>query len=138
MRLGESLPLDRGALGRVLLAFSGEPGALYDRIRREGYHTTRGERDPQLAGMAFPVHGLNRRLIGCVRISGPLARFTKPACARPVRALRKAVARLKLRAWRHGRRSGRAFVGRRLCWAEVTLKRHAHSYCPQRPRKGQV
>lgn len=94
VRLGELLPLERGAFGRVLLAFSGEPGALYERIRRVGYHTTRGERDPQLAGVAFPVHGLNRRLIGCVGVSGPVARFSRAACARHVRALRKAVAQL--------------------------------------------
>ena len=94
VRLGELLPLNRGALGRVLLAFSGEPGAIYERIRRAGYHTTRGERDPQLAGIAFPVHGMNRRLIGCVGVSGPIARFSVAASARHVRVLRKAAARL--------------------------------------------
>lgn len=94
VRLGESLPLNRGALGRVLLAFSGESGALYERIRRAGYHTTRGERDPQLAGVAFPVHGPNRCLIGCVGVSGPIARFSRAACARHVQALRKATAQL--------------------------------------------
>ncbi|MBY0268091.1 MAG: IclR family transcriptional regulator [Burkholderiales bacterium] len=94
VRMGESLPVNRGAIGRVLLAFSGEEGELYERIRRAGYHTTRGERDPQVASAAFPVFGLNHRLIGCVAVSGPIVRFTREACARHVALLRKAAAQL--------------------------------------------
>jgi DNA-binding IclR family transcriptional regulator len=94
VRMGEMLPVNLGAIGRVLLAFSGEPGELYDRIRRAGHHATRGERDPQVASVAFPVFGLNHRLIGCVAVSGPLDRFTNAACTRHVSALRKAAAHL--------------------------------------------
>jgi DNA-binding IclR family transcriptional regulator len=94
VRMGELLPVNRGSIGRVLLAFSGEPGDLYDRIRRAGYHSTRGERDPQVASIAFPVFGVNHRLIGCVAVSGPLERFTRRICAKHAVALRKAAARL--------------------------------------------
>ncbi|MBX9903189.1 MAG: IclR family transcriptional regulator [Burkholderiales bacterium] len=94
VRMGESLPVNRGAIGRVLLAFSGEEGALYDRIRRIGYHSTRGERDPQVASVAFPIFGINHRLIGCVAVSGPIDRFRRESCARHVPLLRKAAARL--------------------------------------------
>lgn len=94
VRMGEMLPVNRGAIGRVLLAFSGEPGELYEGIRRAGHHVTRGERDPQVASVALPVFGINQRLIGCVAVSGPIARFTPKACARHVQALRKAASRL--------------------------------------------
>lgn len=94
VRMGEMLPVNRGAIGRVLLAFSGESGELYDRIRRIGHHATRGERDPQVASVAFPVFGMNHRLIGCVAVSGPLDRFTRQACAKHESALRKAAAHL--------------------------------------------
>ncbi|MEN9783206.1 MAG: hypothetical protein RJA24_549 [Pseudomonadota bacterium] len=94
VRMGEFLPVNRGAIGRVLLAFSDEPGAPYDDIRRTGYHITRGERDPQVASVAFPVFGINHRLIGCVAVSGPLDRFTPKACAKHVQALRRAASRL--------------------------------------------
>lgn len=94
VRMGEILPVNRGASGRVLLAFSGETGQLYDRIRRIGHHVTRGERDPQVASVAFPVFGMNHRLIGCVAVSGPVDRFTRQACAKHVSALRKAASRL--------------------------------------------
>lgn len=94
VRMGEILPVNRGAIGRVLLAFSDEPGAPYDEIRRVGHHVTRGERDPQVASVAFPVFGINHRLIGCVALSGPLDRFTPKACAKHVQALRKAASQL--------------------------------------------
>lgn len=94
VRMGEILPVNRGAIGRVLLAFSGEAGELYDRIRRGGYHETRGERDPQVASVAFPVFGLNHRLIGCIAVSGPIDRFTRKASAKHVLALRKAASQL--------------------------------------------
>lgn len=94
VRMGEFLPVNRGAIGRVLLAFSDEPGAPYDEIRRAGYHVTRGERDPQVASVAVPVFGINHRLIGCVAVTGPLDRFTPKACAKHVQALRKAASRL--------------------------------------------
>ena len=94
VRVGEILPVNRGAIGRVLLAFSGESGELYDRIRRSGYHETRGERDPQVASVAFPVFGLNHRLTGCIAVSGPIDRFTRKACVKHVLALRKAASKL--------------------------------------------
>lgn len=90
VRVGEALPLVRGAPGRVLLAFSGEPGMPYDDIRRAGYHMTLGERDPQVASIACPVFGLNSALLGCIAVSGPVARFTRAACARHLGPLRKA------------------------------------------------
>ncbi len=93
-RIGQALAIDRGATGRVLLAFSGEPGALYERIRRTGHHVTAGERDPEVASVAFPVFGINQKLIGCVCVSGPLARFTKTAITRHIRALKRAAAQL--------------------------------------------
>lgn len=35
-RMGEGLPLDQGSPGRMILAFSGEPGPVYEQIRQRG------------------------------------------------------------------------------------------------------
>jgi DNA-binding IclR family transcriptional regulator len=94
VRVGELLPINRGAIGRVLLAFSGEPGKLYDNIRASGHHFTAGERDPQVSSIACPVFGINRRLIGCVAITGPISRLTRSAARKHVTAVRKAGGRL--------------------------------------------
>lgn len=75
VRIGMRLPLDLGAPGRVILAFSGEVGAVYETIRRQGYHISTGEREVQVSSVAAPVFGLNWRLLGSMCISGPSARL---------------------------------------------------------------
>ncbi len=74
-RMGEGLPLDKGSPGRVILAFSGEPGEVYEEIRRRGYHWSIGEREQGVATVSAPVFGRHWRLLGCVCISGPQSRL---------------------------------------------------------------
>lgn len=94
VRVGELLPLNRGAIGRVLLAFTDEPGKLYETIRATGYHITAGERDPQVSSVACPVFGINQRLIGCVAITGPISRLKRGTAKKHVAPVRKAAGRL--------------------------------------------
>lgn len=93
-RLGEVLPLDKGAAGRVLLAYSGEPGEPYEAIRHTGVHATFGERDPVVGSVAAPVFGENRVLIGVVAVTGPIDRFSKKAAQRFADTVKTAAARL--------------------------------------------
>jgi DNA-binding IclR family transcriptional regulator len=64
-----------GAPGRVILAFLGESGEVYEMIRGRGYHISMGERDAQVSSVAAPVFGLNWRLLGSLCISGPSSRL---------------------------------------------------------------
>jgi DNA-binding IclR family transcriptional regulator len=75
MKVGDLLPLDRGAGGRVLQAFSGEKGELYDRIRREQVVVLLGDRLPELAGLAAPVFAADGSLFGALTITMPAERF---------------------------------------------------------------
>lgn len=77
VRVGIALPLNLGAPGRVILAFSGESGSIYESIRQRGYHISMGEREPEVSSIAAPVFGMNWRLLGSVCISGPLSRLTE-------------------------------------------------------------
>ena len=77
VRIGMRLPLELGAPGRVILAFSGETGAVYETIRRKGFHISMGEREAQVSSVAAPVFGLNWRLLGSMCISGPSARLNE-------------------------------------------------------------
>jgi len=72
---GTQLPLDRGAAGHVLLAYTDEPGPLYDGIRRNGFYLTIGERDPHSAGIAAPVFGAGDRFVGTISVVGPRSRL---------------------------------------------------------------
>lgn len=83
-QLGAILPLDAGAPGRILLAYSGEPGEPYETIRRNGFHLTCGERDPAIASVAAPVFGFNHIIAGAVAVTGPIERFDGAKHVRPV------------------------------------------------------
>lgn len=72
---GDAQPLERGAGGRVLLAFSGEPGAPYEEIRVRCVYLSVGERDAETAGISAPVFGVGQQLIGALGIVGPVSRM---------------------------------------------------------------
>lgn len=77
VRVGAALPLEQGSPGRVLLAFSGEPGEPYETVRRAGYMISLGERDAEVSSISAPVYGINWTLQGAICISGPLSRLTE-------------------------------------------------------------
>jgi DNA-binding IclR family transcriptional regulator len=82
VREGDHLPLDKGAAGRVLLAFSGEEGEAYARIRRRYVTATFGERDRETAAVAAPVFRSGQELAGALSVSGPVYRFSPRVTAR--------------------------------------------------------
>lgn len=79
IRAGERMPLDKGASGRVLLAFSKEPGEPYEQIRRAGFYISVRERDPLMSSIAIPVFRASRRLYGALCISGLAERLPRDA-----------------------------------------------------------
>lgn len=77
VREGDRVELDKGAAGRVLLAFSGEPGAAHDAVRATRYAVSLGERDSESAAIACPVFGMGDRLVCAISAGVPLYRFNK-------------------------------------------------------------
>ena len=77
VRIGARLPLDLGAPGRVILAFSGAKGEPYESIRSRGFHISTGEREAEVSSVAAPVFRTNWSLLGSMCISGPSSRLTK-------------------------------------------------------------
>ncbi len=90
IKAGDLLPLERGAGGRVLCAFSGAPGAIYEHIRKQGYAETDGDRVPGLSGISAPVFGAGGQLVGALTLTMPTAR-KRPGF---VQTVRKAAASL--------------------------------------------
>ncbi|MBC5765628.1 IclR family transcriptional regulator [Ramlibacter albus] len=82
IRPGEVFPLDRGSAGRVIVAALGEPGDLYERIRRRGFHITRGERNSSVASVSAAVRGPHGTVLGSVSTAGPIKRLTAGVLAR--------------------------------------------------------
>lgn len=91
---GMLLPLDRGAAGKVILAFTGAPGEALDEIRARRLAYSHGERDPECAGLACPVFGAGDQLVGALSLSGPKVRFNREAVRRMTELLVGAAVRL--------------------------------------------
>lgn len=89
-RAGDLLPLNRGAGGRVLMAFSGARGLLYEQVRRDGHALLHGDRVPGLVGVSAPVWNAEQQLVGALTLTAPEPRMQ----ARFVEALRASAARL--------------------------------------------
>jgi DNA-binding IclR family transcriptional regulator len=93
VNLGASLPLSRGASGKVLL--TGAPAPVLERacaletdlsaaaLRRDvkaaadlGYAVTHQERELGASAVAAPIHGSGSRTVAALSIGGPTNRFT--------------------------------------------------------------
>lgn len=83
IRVGDLLPLDRGAGGRVMLAYSGGRGPTYARIRREQVAVFSGDRVAEVAGVGAPVFGADGALAGVLTLTMPAERL-RPEFAQPV------------------------------------------------------
>lgn len=86
---GASMPLERGASGRVLLAFSGAEGEGDPEIRAAGYAISLGERDPEVAAVSLPVVAKSGQLLGALSVSGLISRFDEAAIDRFIDAIRQ-------------------------------------------------
>lgn len=76
-RAGDLFPLERGSGGRVILAFSGARGEIYDRIRKDKVIGLIGERVPDLAGISSPVFQDGNHLVGALTLTMPKDRYRK-------------------------------------------------------------
>lgn len=115
VKIGERFPVWAGATGKVILANLDET-VWYDmikelrpltektivdpdefinelrRIKENGYAVSVGEKEYEVGCVAAPIFDVNRRVIGCVSISGPSFRFptdTDYFCSLVVDAARK-------------------------------------------------
>lgn len=91
---GAAMPLDRGASGHVLMAFTDGALPVHDAVREAGFAISIGQRDPEIAAVAAPVFGRAGRLLGALGISGPVLRLgaaeaeaVAPAVVEEARAL---------------------------------------------------
>ncbi|MBA4344491.1 MAG: IclR family transcriptional regulator [Methylibium sp.] len=94
VRAGDVLPLDRGAGGRVLLAFAGQRGRLYAQIRSEGHALLSDDRVPGLTGISAPVWKPGAELAGALTLTLPSSRLQPSLLPELLAAAREATLRL--------------------------------------------
>lgn len=73
VRVGDLLPLNAGAPGKVLRGLNAPPELRYGNV---SLHVSYGERDPACGAVAGPVYGPSNVVLGALSLSGPLERFT--------------------------------------------------------------
>lgn len=78
---GARLPLEQGAAGRLLLAYDGKmpaDGKDAQDLRLKEYAVSLGERHPEIAAVAVPVHSKAGVFVGAMSLSGLVTRFDAP------------------------------------------------------------
>jgi len=76
---GVRLPLDRGAAGHLIRAYTESGRDDGRQIRTAGYAVSLGERDPDTASIAVPVLGADGTFLGALVVSGLGSRFDEAA-----------------------------------------------------------
>lgn len=75
IQVGDILPIDRGAGARVLMAFNGAKGKLYDAIRRDRVIILEKDRSSEISGISAPVFSSGTSLAGAVTLTMPAHRL---------------------------------------------------------------
>jgi DNA-binding IclR family transcriptional regulator len=97
VKVGDILPLDRGAGGKVLVAFDSSVRSKSVRAPSSMIIVTMRERDSEGAGMAAPVFGSGGELRGAISLSGLAMHFSEAAQPKLARSLLAGAADLTLR-----------------------------------------
>jgi DNA-binding IclR family transcriptional regulator len=97
--VGQEYPIEQGASGKILLAFSDPRTPRHEEIRRRLWAVSYGEREPDTAAVAAPVFSVTGELQGALSLSGPKDRLAPPevmlaACRRVLEAAREATTTL--------------------------------------------
>ena len=75
---GSRLELNRGASGRIILAFGkrkSDKQGFYKDIRDKGYYLSVNEHNAALFALAVPVISNSNKFVGAIVVSGPISRF---------------------------------------------------------------
>lgn len=84
VNVGDILPIDRGAPGKVILAFKDPETLLPDYyvtadeleiIRKQGYATSHAEREDGVSAVAGPLFNQHGQVVASLSISGPSFRY---------------------------------------------------------------
>lgn len=78
---GDELPIDRGAGGMILTAFTEPFDPAHADARRRLAVVSRGSLNADMAGVAAPVFDVDGKIAGALTLSGPATRFGDDAAA---------------------------------------------------------
>jgi DNA-binding IclR family transcriptional regulator len=83
---GAQLPIDQGAAGHLIRAYTDGGGDHAHDIIETGHAVSLGERDLDTASIAVPVFGADKKFLGAVVVSGLRSRFDETARTHAIKA----------------------------------------------------
>ena len=92
VKVGDLLPIDKGAGGKVMQAFEGVSGKVFNQIRSDMVLAISGDRTKEISGISAPVFTADG-LIGVITLTMPTYRFD-PSKAIAVKAAAKKLTEL--------------------------------------------
>ena len=100
IRVGDRYPLQQGATGKILLAYSKETlqrtilldayeevKPQLDAIKEKGYATSSGERAEGVSAIAAPLFNADKTIMAALSLSGPTARILDTAVEEKIQAV---------------------------------------------------
>ena len=88
VQIGGKKPLNKGSSGRVLSAYNNLEINDKDKVLKNGYAMTFGERDPEMASVSVPIFRKKNQILGALTISGHISNFNKKNCISFLNVLR--------------------------------------------------
>ncbi|ARL91325.1 IclR family transcriptional regulator [Burkholderia pseudomallei] len=79
IRVGEEFAIDKGASGKILLAFTESGDERWRDVRERMWAVSYGERDSETASASVPMFDSAGQLVGALTLSGPKGRFGAPS-----------------------------------------------------------
>jgi len=103
VNVGDVFPIDRGAPGKVLLAYQ-DPAALLrdyavlaeelERVRSRGYAISYAEREKGVTAVAAPIFNRGGQIVAALSISGPSFRYEGENMERFIHLIKEATANI--------------------------------------------
>lgn len=96
--VGDEVPLDRGASGKVLLAFSnlnfGFDEEVLENVRRNDYAYSSNERGEGISAIAVPLRNFKGEVIAALTISGSSIRYNEESVPRYITLMKETAAEI--------------------------------------------
>ena len=80
--IGGKKPLNKGSSGHILSAYDNLEikDKDKDKVLKNGYAMTFGERDPEMASVSVPIFKKKNELLGALTVAGHISNFNKKNC----------------------------------------------------------
>ena len=80
IQIGTKKPLDKGSSGHILSAYHNLEIRDKERILKQGYSMSFGERDREIASISVPIFRTKKQFLGSLPVTGHISNFNKKNC----------------------------------------------------------